>query len=95
MNKERNAQLDDELCAALQLPRLVQPLTARIPELTVTDAYAIQRRFVQQRLDAGEHPDSATSRAVQRQLGVDQPDFGQLTSRMGIGDRAEVDMAAS
>lgn len=98
MNQQRNAQLGDELYAALRLRQPVQPLTARVPGLTVADAYEIQQRFVQHRLDAGERAVGkkigATSRAVQRQLGVDQPDFGQLTSGMDVGDRAEVDMSA-
>lgn len=60
-----------------------------IPPLTETagldseeDAYAIQRRLTELRLGAGDevigHKIGLTSRAMQEQLGVSEPDYGSL-----------------
>lgn len=64
----------------------IEPLTDRFPGLTVDDAYEIQVGQVQQwRADGAVikgHKVGVSSAAMQRQLGVDQPDFGHLTDRM-------------
>lgn len=62
----------------------VQPLTTDRPDLTAADAYAIQQRVVAPRLEAGETVIGwklgLTSKAMQQQLGVDQPDYGPILS---------------
>ncbi|WP_307832130.1 2-keto-4-pentenoate hydratase [Prauserella cavernicola] len=60
----------------------IPPLTTTQPGLTVEDAYDIQLRQVarwtaQGRKIAG-HKVGLTSAAIQRQLGVDSPDYGHL-----------------
>jgi 2-keto-4-pentenoate hydratase len=64
----------------------VPPLTASYPGLTVDDAYAIQLAQVAAWTAGGAvvkgHKVGLTSAAMQRQLGVDQPDFGVLTDSM-------------
>ena len=61
----------------------VAPLTEQFDGLTVEDAYAIQLEQVRSWTDAGRriigHKVGLTSLAMQKQLGVDQPDFGHLT----------------
>ena len=73
----------------------IEPLTARIPDLGVDGAYAIQRAGRALRLaDGGRiagHKIGLTSEAIQRQLGVDQPDYGYLLDTMIVGDGAVVD----
>ncbi|WP_435768550.1 2-keto-4-pentenoate hydratase [Nocardioides sp. SYSU DS0651] len=84
----------DAVAAAVE--RLALAQQTRVPCAAVRDligtddlaaAYAVQQGLVRRRLAAGAsvvgRKIGATSEAVQRQLGVDQPDFGYLLSDMG------------
>lgn len=66
--------------------RPIEPLTATDPGLTVRDAYRVQQLNVAARKEAGAlvkgRKVGLTSLAMQRQLGVDEPDFGALTDDM-------------
>lgn len=72
-----------------------QPSTAR-PGLTVDEAYAIQRANIDERLAAGERrvgrKIGLTSEAIQRQLGVDSPDFGVILDSMVVADAGTLDL---
>jgi 2-oxopent-4-enoate/cis-2-oxohex-4-enoate hydratase len=76
----------DELYAALLERRTVPNLRDRVPGIAVQDAYRIQSRMVQRRVEAGEtivgKKVGATSVAVQQLLDLPEPDFGQLMSGM-------------
>lgn len=64
--------------------------------LSLSDAYRIQERFLARRREAGEtvvgKKIGVTSKAVQDMLGVDQPDFGQLLSGMVFHDGDTIDL---
>jgi 2-keto-4-pentenoate hydratase len=72
----------------------IEPLTATEPQLGLSDAYAIAQRGLARRLDDGArlvgHKLGLTSVAVQKQLGVDQPDYGGLLDDMVISSGASV-----
>ena len=76
----------------------IEPLTASDPQLSVADAYAIQRLGVDQRVAGGAqvvgHKIGLTAIAVQRQLGVDSPDYGALLDDMLVADGADFDRRA-
>lgn len=65
------------------------PSTLR-PGLTLLEAYDVQRINLARRVAEGEHPVGhkvgLTSKAMQDQLGVDQPDYGVITDAMVIVD---------
>jgi 2-oxopent-4-enoate/cis-2-oxohex-4-enoate hydratase len=86
MDKTTVQLYGDELYQALLSREAVEPLTDREPEITIADAYQIQLRMIQRRVDAGEtvvgKKIGVTSRVVMQMLKVDQPDFGQMTSGM-------------
>jgi 2-keto-4-pentenoate hydratase len=68
----------------------IGPLRESLPGMTAEDAYAIQDANTQFWLDQGRHAVGAkiglTAKAVQKQLGVDQPDFGILFADMAVPD---------
>ena len=74
----------------------VPPLTASYPGLSVDDAYGIQLAQVAAWTGAGRvvkgHKVGLTSTAMQRQLGVDQPDFGHLLDAMFLPEGAAADI---
>ncbi|MEO3786193.1 fumarylacetoacetate hydrolase family protein [Actinocorallia sp. B10E7] len=70
------------------------PVRDLIGETDIALAYAVQRRLTENRLAAGARvvgrKIGLTSPAVQRQLGVDQPDLGVLFDDMDVSGLAEV-----
>lgn len=86
--------LGEELYSALRHQKVVEPLTARYPDLTIEQAYFISRAILERRLADGEvivgKKIGVTSKAVQDLLDVHQPDFGYLTDRMMYSSGDEV-----
>jgi 2-keto-4-pentenoate hydratase len=80
----------DELAEAERTGVPVAPLTEREPSFSVADAYAVQLRNISRRQAAGGRilgrKIGLTSRAMQRLLGVDEPDFGVLLDDMVVED---------
>jgi 2-keto-4-pentenoate hydratase len=78
------------LSEAARSGRYIAPLRETYEQLDIESAYAIQRFNTGRRLAEGRRlvgcKIGLTSVAVQRQLGVDQPDFGMLFDDMGYGD---------
>src|SRR5262245_46178220 len=69
----------------------IAPPSAAFEGMTIEDAYAVSRLVYERRIKlpsvrAIGKKIGLTSRAVQSQLGVSQPDFGYLTSDMRIED---------
>ncbi|MGZ3653119.1 MAG: 2-keto-4-pentenoate hydratase [Bdellovibrionota bacterium] len=65
------------------------PLTARPEPFTIADAYKVSETNLKRRVEQGKarligKKIGLTSRAVQKQLGVSEPDFGYLTSDMNV-----------
>ena len=88
----------ERLLAAQESGRPCPPVRDLIGTDDLDAAYAVQQLVVQRRLDEGARvvgrKIGATSEAVQRQLGVDQPDFGYLLDVMDVSGRDPVSMAA-
>ena len=94
----------DRISAASE--RLIRAQETRVPCAPVRDligtddldaAYAVQMGVVRRRLESGAtvvgRKIGATSKAVQDQLGVDQPDFGYLLDDMDVSRQDPISMA--
>jgi 2-keto-4-pentenoate hydratase len=75
--------------------RAIEPVRGEVG--TIGAAYKIQQANISHRMAAGHRPVGRkvglTSKTVQKQLGVDQPDFGLLFDRMEIAEGGRVDLA--
>lgn len=95
MDKAKIEKYGDELYEALINRKAVAPLTDREPEITIEDAYQIQQRMIQRRVDAGEtiigKKIGVTSKVVMDMLKVNQPDFGMMTSGMVFNEGESID----
>ena len=83
-------QLFDAASSGVPIP----PVRTLLPEGDVPAAYAVQHLNTERALAAGRRlvgrKIGLTSLSVQKQLGVDQPDFGMLFADMAFGDGEEV-----
>jgi 2-keto-4-pentenoate hydratase len=83
-------QAADLLWEAARSGEAIAPLRETFPAFGPDEAYAVQELNTRRRLAEGARlvgrKIGLTSRAVQRQLGVDQPDFGMLFADMAHAD---------
>ena len=73
--------------ATTQIP--CEPILDLLPDGTIDDGYAIQQRVIELTRTGSRRVGrkiGLTSHAVQRQMGVDTPDFGVLFADMACGD---------
>ncbi|MEC1638856.1 2-keto-4-pentenoate hydratase [Schinkia azotoformans] len=75
----------------------IAPLTSVNPDLTPVEAYHIQLENIQRKLDAGQKvvgkKIGLTSLAMQKLLGVDEPDYGHLLDSMVVENGGTVSMS--
>lgn len=86
----RHQQFANLLYGAETSREAIPPLTQADGSLTVDDAYAIQLYNVQRVVDAGHVVSGKkiglTSEGIQKQLGVNEPDYGHLFAAMDCAD---------
>lgn len=96
MDSQRILHFGDALFDAWGKRATIAPLTEQAPDITLDDAYRIQLRYIERRIQAGEtvvgKKIGVTSKPVQQFLGVFQPDFGQLTSGMVYREGEDIDL---
>jgi len=80
------AEAADALLTAYRTKQAIEPLVEKYAGLTLEDSYAIQQAQIQHFVSSGAriagHKVGLTSLAMQRQMGVDQPDYGHLLDDM-------------
>lgn len=86
LSNDATAHIAETLWQARITGKPCAPLTETHPGITIEDAYKISSQIFQRRMAGNARAVGRkiglTSLAVQKQLGVDQPDFGYLTSDM-------------
>ncbi len=97
LTSENIQDLGAELHRAWAGATAIDPLIQRYPDLSITDAYAVQLAMVAHRIDAGQRvvgkKIGVTSKVVMEMLKVNQPDFGHLLSDMAHADGAAISLA--
>ncbi|MGW5237414.1 2-keto-4-pentenoate hydratase [Monashia sp. NPDC004114] len=82
MDDAARSRAASELLAAYETREPIAPLTTTYPEMTLEDAYAIQLLQIDELTSAGRvvkgHKVGLTSAAMQKLLGVTEPDYGHL-----------------
>jgi 2-keto-4-pentenoate hydratase len=74
------------------------PLIDRFPSIEVEDAYEIQLLQIRKKLAAGRlvrgHKVGLSSQAMQRMMGVEEPDYGHLLDDMFVFENTCIDVSA-
>lgn len=82
----------DELYKAEGERKTLPPLTQRYPDIAADDAYRIQLALIELKQGQGARvvgkKIGLTSKAMQKMLNVDQPDYGHILDGMLLGDGA-------
>src|SRR5688572_3231007 len=88
---ERLAQRLDE---AERSKSLIPAFTREYPDLSIADAYAIQRAWTKLQLSRGRvvkgHKIGLTSKAMQNAVGISEPDYGVLFADMFYSDAGTI-----
>ena len=97
LSSQKIRQLAERLRKAEETGIAIEPLRDQLPAGDLAGAYAIQKLNTQHWLRKGRRligrKIGLTSKAVQKQLGVDQPDYGMLYADMVMCDGEEVPLS--
>ena len=96
--QETIAALADELAEADRTRGMIPRITARHPEATIDDSYAIQAMWRDRVIAAGRRlvgrKIGLTSKAMQQATGITEPDYGVMFEDTVHRSGAEIDAAA-
>ncbi|CAI1089993.1 2-oxo-hept-4-ene-1,7-dioate hydratase [Serratia quinivorans] len=94
LNKELVSRAVQRLHQAEQNREQIRALSLDHPEITIEDAYAIQRQWVALKIAEGRtlkgHKIGLTSRAMQVSSQITEPDFGALLDDMFFNDGGDI-----
>ncbi|HCS58723.1 MAG TPA: 2-oxo-hepta-3-ene-1,7-dioate hydratase, partial [Gordonia polyisoprenivorans] len=88
-------EIADELAAAERDRTTIPLLTARHPEMTVEDSYAVQNEWRRRGIAAGRRPVGRkiglTSKVMQVATGITEPDYGAIFDDMVFENGSVID----
>ncbi len=98
LSKEQIAQVSAELINAERSRVPIQALTERFPDVSYEDAYAIQLKTFDTYVKSGAvivgKKIGLTSKAMQDQFGIREPDYGIITDEMVAREGAPIPMSS-
>jgi 2-oxo-hept-3-ene-1,7-dioate hydratase len=94
-------EIIDDLAARLDTAERtntqIRQFSLEFPDMTIEDAYAVQKSWVDLKLRRGRvikgHKIGLTSKAMQYSSNIDEPDYGSLLDDMFFGDGSELPMS--
>jgi 2-keto-4-pentenoate hydratase len=88
-------ELSNYLLKAERDRKGVKALTDIVPDISIKDAYHVQLATIKRKIDDGQvivgKKIGLTSVAMQKLLGVDEPDYGHLLNEMAIENEGVID----
>ena len=97
LSSDIRAELAAELAEAERSRVPMSPLTGAHPGIDVVDAYEIQLINIRQRVAEGAvvigHKVGLSSEAMQKMMGVDEPDYGHLLADMEVFEDVPINTA--
>ena len=97
LNPAARAELAADLAEAERTRVPMNPLIVAYPDIDVVDAYEIQLINIRQRIAEGAvvvgHKVGLSSEAMQKMMGVDEPDYGHLLADMEVFEDVPVPAA--
>ena len=97
LNAAARAELAADLAEAERTRVPMSPLIVKYPGIDVVDAYEIQLLNIRQRIAEGAvvvgHKVGLSSEAMQKMMGVDEPDYGHLLADMEVFEDVPVPAA--
>lgn len=94
LSQEQIKEAAARLYKAEQERKQIPALTVDYPDMTMDEAYAIQKNWVDQKIANGAevkgYKIGLTSRAMQMAVNIDQPDYGVLLDDMFFADGATI-----
>ena len=97
MNLLQTISFSERLTLAEENGNAVKPLTELYPDILMREAYMIQLKTIERKVEAGASivgkKIGLTSLAMQKLLGVDQPDYGHLLSSMEVENGGKISLS--
>ncbi|OLN22247.1 2-keto-4-pentenoate hydratase [Domibacillus antri] len=97
MNLLQTVSFSERLALAEQNGNAVKPLTELYPDISMREAYMIQLKTIERKVEAGASivgkKIGLTSLAMQKLLGVDQPDYGHLLNSMEVENGGKISLS--
>lgn len=97
LSEQQIRQAADALYGAESTGSQIEPLSMHYPDMSIDDAYAVQRAGIERRISEGRriigYKIGLTSRAMQSAMHIDEPDYGVLLDDMLLADGASIETA--
>ncbi|UGY16261.1 2-keto-4-pentenoate hydratase [Bradyrhizobium septentrionale] len=94
LSEQTRQSIFEEIANVYETRRQIPPLTTTYPLIRIEDAYAIQQRFIDQKLSTGArvtgYKVGLTSKAMQQLAGATEPDFSAMLDYMHIAEASEI-----
>lgn len=94
LTQEQIADAARGLDQAERTGRQMRQLSLQYPGMTISDAYAVQKAWIDLKIAAGDtiygHKIGLTSKAMQNAVNIDEPDYGVLLTSMMFADGGKI-----